>query len=268
MSITPSLRQPLPRSSQPIAQWLSPVLAQVFSQRCACCRESGPAICRSCRFALASARPVDAGNGVAAAMPFDGAGRSAILSMKYGNRRPIAAHLARLMVRRLRLTEPGERFDAVTWAPTSRARLRERGFDQAELLAREVARLLGVPCRRLLHRTHGAPQTGRARAERVGAEGPAFQARAARSGLRVLVVDDVITTGSTLAAAGRALAAVGVDHVRLVAAAATPRPASVVHISAATGRSATARAAAVAGAPMRGQLSRLPAGAPVGSIPA
>ncbi len=157
-------------------------------------------------------------------MPFDGAGRSAIVSLKYRNRRPVAQQLAQLMVRRLRLAGAlPARFDLVTWAPTSAARRHDRGFDQAELIAREVAKLLGVPCRRLLYRSHGAPQTGQGRAQRLGAGRPSFRSRSARAGVRVLVIDDVVTTGATLHAARDALAAAGIDHVRLVAAAATPR---------------------------------------------
>ena len=135
-----------------------------------------------------------------------------ILALKYRNRRAVAKHLASMMVRRLQLGVPGEGrlFDVVTWAPTSSGRARRRGFDQAELLAREVARQLGVPCRRLLYRVHGQAQTGRTRMERL--VGPAFRARPVRSGLRVLVVDDVVTTGATLRCAERALRAAGVEQ--------------------------------------------------------
>ena len=151
-------------------------------------------------------------------MPFDGTARSTLLALKYRNRRSVARHVARLMVRRLGLAQVP--VDVVTWAPTSRARLAHRGFDQAELLARAVARELGVPCRRLLYRSHGAAQTGRSRAERLA--GPQFRSRRAVRPLTVLLIDDVVTTGATLLAAQQALQGAGVAEVHLVAAAATP----------------------------------------------
>src|SRR6188508_1988727 len=140
----------------------------MFPTRCASCESVGDPLCRSCRFALAASMAVTTAGGIGAAMPFDGPARSVILSLKYRNRRAVAKHLASMMVRRLQLGVPGatgRRFDVVTWAPTSSGRARRRGFDQAELLAREVARQLGLPCRRLLYRVHGQPQTGRNRVE-------------------------------------------------------------------------------------------------------
>jgi predicted amidophosphoribosyltransferase len=158
--------------------------------------------------------------GITAALTFDGVARTAILGLKYRNRRAAARVLAEVLVRRLGLRGPGRpHYDLVTWAPTSRRRVAERGYDQAELLARAVAAELGVPCRRLLYRVHGAPQMGRTRAERL--TGPSYRARPGRSP-RVLVVDDVVTTGATLGAAGEALRRAGITDLRLVAVAATP----------------------------------------------
>jgi ComF family protein len=192
----------------------------VFTSRCACCRQPGTDLCRPCRFALATSRAslIDAaGTPVLAALQFDGAVRSAILGLKFANQRAVARHLADLVVRRLATTQ----FDVVTWAPTSARRARRRGYDQAELLARHVARRLGVPCTRLLWRRHGAPQAGRGRAARL--DGPGFRGRPGAAHLRVLLVDDVVTTGSTLHAAASALRAAGIGHVTCVAVAATPQ---------------------------------------------
>jgi predicted amidophosphoribosyltransferase len=109
--------------------------------------------------------------------------------------------------------------DVVTWVPTSAARRRERGFDQARLLARAVARRLRLPCRALLVRAPGPPQTGRSARARM--EGPAFSATG-HAPRRVLVIDDVITTGATVVAAAGALRAGGAIEVKAVAAARTP----------------------------------------------
>ncbi|MEI7548070.1 MAG: phosphoribosyltransferase family protein [Actinomycetota bacterium] len=150
-----------------------------------------------------------------APLAFEGVARQVVHGLKYRNRRPVAKVLATLIIRRLKFG----RIDVVTWAPTSGSRSRQRGYDQAELLARAVAQQLGVPCRRLLYRCHGPSQTGHTRAERL--HGPQFRARAVAPHLRVLLVDDVVTTGATLAAARDALSGAGIADVVCVAAAAT-----------------------------------------------
>ena len=189
-----------------------------FPTRCAGCDRPGPVLCRTCRFALA-ARATDGPPGVVVAAPFTGRVRNVLLGFKYRNRRPVAAHLAGLVVNRL--VGAGVRPDVVTWAPTSARRRRQRGFDQAELVARQVARQLGLPCRRLLERsTDGAPQTGRGRDERL--VGPAFRVHPSVPVAHVLVVDDVVTTAATLRSAAAALERGGARTVTMAAVAATP----------------------------------------------
>ncbi len=191
---------------------------------CAGCDTPGPALCRTCRFALLARHLPPAPPGVIVAVPFAGRARDVLLGFKYRNRRPVAGHLAGLLVNRL--ARAGQRVDVVTWAPTGAARRRGRGFDQAELIARAVARQLGVPCRRLLERGGAAgPQTGRSRAVRL--VGPAFRASPRVPAGRVLVVDDVVTTGATLRAAERTLRAAGATAVVQAAVAATPGERSV-----------------------------------------
>ncbi|MCU1496577.1 MAG: hypothetical protein JWM47_530, partial [Acidimicrobiales bacterium] len=95
------------------------------------------------------------------------------------------------------------------------------------LLARAVAAVLNVPFRRLLRRHPGAAQTGRDALARH--EGPGFEPRRRLAGSRVLLVDDVVTTGATVAAAARALREAGATTVHVVAAARTPPGRGHVH---------------------------------------
>ena len=142
-----------------------------------------------------------------------------LLGLKYHNRRRVAAHVAGVLTGRL--AGQAADLDIVTWAPTSGARRRRRGFDQAELIARAVAAHLGLPCRRLLERDGSATaQTGRTRRQRLS--GPRFRVHPRATGRRVLVVDDVVTTGATLDSAASALRRGGAAAVVLAAVAATP----------------------------------------------
>jgi predicted amidophosphoribosyltransferase len=109
--------------------------------------------------------------------------------------------------------------EAVTWAPTSDQRRWRRGFDQAELLARALAPRLALPAVRLLTRVAGPAQTGLSRLER--ARGPRFVCETAAP-RAVLVVDDLLTSGATLAAAADALRRRGATRVNVVTAGRTP----------------------------------------------
>lgn len=163
--------------------------------------------------------PNEPGRPIVSALAYDGDVRRRVVDMKYGGRRSFARELARQLAEAVR-ADADSRFDVVTWAPTSTSRRRRRGFDQAAVIARHVARELGVPCRRLLVRETRAAQTGRSRVARLA--GPRFRALDTRRPRRVLVVDDVVTTGATLRAAAHALTASGWGDVTLAAVASTP----------------------------------------------
>ena len=185
---------------------------------CPVCGAQGPSPCPGCAAELRPAPTLPAPSGVdgcAAFLAYDTAARELVARLKYRNARSSLRFLAEGMAA---LVGAGE-LHAVTWAPTTSARRRERGFDQAELLARAVARRLGLPCLRLLRRLPGPAQTGQDLNERR--RGPLFTARRPCPA-RVLLVDDVVTTGATAAAAARALREAGATEVRLLAAARTP----------------------------------------------
>jgi predicted amidophosphoribosyltransferase len=151
----------------------------------------------------------------AAVLAYDGAGRELVARVKYRNARSALRWLASAMAD---LAPPD--VDVVTWVPTSTHRRRARGFDQAELLARAIARRLRVPCRALLTRGAGPPQTGRSLAGRRA--GTPMQARSRRVASNVLLVDDVVTTGTSVSMAAAALRRAGATTVSVVAAARTP----------------------------------------------
>ena len=151
-------------------------------------------------------------------MSYEGVGRELVARLKYRNRRSSLPWLGRQMA-----GLAGDGADVVTWVPTTTHRRRDRGFDHARLLARSVARSLGLPCRCLLRRLPGPPQTGRSRRQRLA--GPAVVLRAGvRVPARVLLVDDVATTGATLGAAARRLRDGGAEEVRAVVAARSALP--------------------------------------------
>jgi ComF family protein len=208
------------RRRQAVSHPVYTTVDMLFMERCAGCDTAGAVLCRTCRFGLLGPPPAAEG-GAIAAVAFHGRARDVVLGLKYRNRRPVAAHLAGLLVNRLvSRGYSGRSFDVVTWTPTSPHRRHERGFDQAELIAKNVARQLGLPCRRLLRRPDGEPQTGHDRAARLA--GPMFTAKPRLAGRRILLVDDVVTTGATLRRADEALRSAGAAHVVRAAVAATP----------------------------------------------
>ena len=194
----------------------------LFRQRCEACGCNARVLCVKCRTQLfAMAQPeCDA---AVVAVAYEGIARRLILNLKYRNRRQVVVVLAELLAQRVLQSVPNIATvcDVVTWAPTSTARVRRRGLDQAELLARRLARVLDVPCRQLLIKTSTNVQTGASREERL--RGSVFSARKLGVNSHVIVVDDVVTTGTTLRCAADALRKAGARQVTCAAVASAVR---------------------------------------------
>jgi ComF family protein len=135
----------------------------------------------------------------------------------------LGEHLASAIAENLARDLTG--FDLLTHVPLHWWRQLRRGYDQAREIARPLARRLGVSHRATLVRRQATPaQSGLGRAERLRNLRSAFGVRGVSriAGRRILLVDDVATTGATLDAAARTLRAAGAAAVVAVVAARTP----------------------------------------------
>lgn len=138
----------------------------------------------------------------------------AVRALKFSGWRALAPPLAAAMAGTWTLD-----VECITWVPLSRRRRAARGFDQAEVLAREVAAHLSVPVTGLLRRTREtASQVSRSGRERRRALQDAFSTVGVVPP-SVLLVDDVLTTGATAGSCAVALREAGVTHVGVVTAA-------------------------------------------------
>lgn len=110
--------------------------------------------------------------------------------------------------------------DIITWVPLSRKRLRQRGYDQARLLAAELSKKAGIECCRLLKKTRNNPAqsgTGGAEKRRANVSGVYTALSPEKiTGKSILIVDDIVTTGATLSECGRMLMSAGAREVKAV----------------------------------------------------
>lgn len=147
---------------------------------------------------------------------FDGAIRRAVHRLKFAGDRSVAEAFAEAMV-----ASGDFKVDVISWVPLSRRRLSERGYDQAKALAVAVERRLAIPARPLLRRVADpGPQARRGGVERRRAMNGVFASVGGEpSAASVLLIDDVLTTGATAAAAAGRLREAGAVAVDLLVAA-------------------------------------------------
>ncbi len=198
---------------------LDTLLKLLFPDRCVGCRQLGDLFCPVCRAALV---PYPGGDRRAApaslhsvhiAFLFQSPLREAIHQLKYRRVQRVAQPLGALLAEHV--AGQSLDIDAVLAIPLHAARLAERGFNQAESLAREVAQSLRRPLiTNQMIRTRATEQQAhldaRARAENMR---DAFGWQGAPPPRRVLLVDDVYTTGATMAACAEALRTVGAEAI-------------------------------------------------------
>lgn len=200
----------------------------LYPTRCAFCgaRESS-GVCTDCaarlpRLARTLRESPELGH-YTAPVAYRDMAREAVHRLKFGRNPSAAAGLGRLLAE---CAAELPAFDAITWVPVSKQRRRKRGYDQAELLARAAGRLLGVkPCVLLVKMRDNPPQSGQDDEKRRENVRGAYRALPAAEGRRVLLIDDVITTGATLAECRRALLGAGAASVDCACFAAAVLPA-------------------------------------------
>lgn len=140
---------------------------------------------------------------------------------KYAGKRPSGEALGKMMVARAGGLFEMANFDMLVPVPLHRDRLKQRGFNQSLVLAREIARSYGLPVdfESLRRVRDTGPQAALGGADRLGNVKGAFAAAAPVRGRRILLVDDVFTTGSTVWECARVLAGQGAREVAVYTAA-------------------------------------------------
>ena len=209
------------------------LLDLLFPPKCAFCgaltEKDDQGICPTCQRELPWTkelrRRADFTTGVTAPLYYEGTVRQALLRYKFNGAPARGQTFGQRIAGELR-RQGRDESDVVTWVPLSRKRLRRRGYDQARLLAEATAKELALPCERLLEKVRHTPAQsglGTPEARRANVSGAYALAEPNRAeGKRILLVDDIITTGATVSECARILLLGGAVSVH-AAAVAVPR---------------------------------------------
>ena len=210
---------------------LSWVLDILFPPKCIICRdlmqEKGTLICAKCKKELPYTK--NGGNlkgnfftACISPLYYENSVRDSLLRYKFQHMTVYAEPYGKLLAECVEEYIEGE-VDIISWVPLSKKSLRRRGYDQARLLAEAVSRELNIPCMPILekHRhTKQQSRTGSAEKRRANISG-AYRVidREEIRGKRILLIDDIVTTGSTFSECARTLGMGGADKVYCAAVA-------------------------------------------------
>lgn len=176
-------------------------------------------LCHDCRSFLTleihSKKDIEGISDVICAGYYDEHLRESILRYKFGGRSCYAGAYGRILGMAILRACPD--YDVITWVPVSKKRKRRRGYDQAQLLAQAVAEELGAVCVPMLVKFRDIPaQSGlKSAAERRANVLGVYRSLpdAEIRGRRILLIDDVLTTGATMGEAARVLHSAGAEAV-------------------------------------------------------
>ena len=211
---------------------LSSILDLLFPPKCPFCGRvlDTPGICDACRRELPWTGDADAlrqgpdGFRCAAPLWYEGLAKEGLHRFKFQGMSSAAGPLGELIAQCAAEHLSGA-FDTVTWVPVSAKRLRQRGYDQARLLAESACRLWETAPVPLLRKTvHNPAQSGlkEAAVRRANVKGVYEPGNTAEiRGRRILLIDDICTTGATLAECARILREAGAEDVVCAAVALT-----------------------------------------------
>jgi len=218
-SLCPSCQMPLAGTDRGLCGECWSRLIPAFGDRCGRCggpAASGDGICLGC-----TAEPPPQ-HGTVVWGEYEGVLRTAILALKHHGRDELAEPLAQRLAARVRLAPWADEVALVVPVPSHPLHRLRRGWTAAQLLAHEVARRCRLPAVSALRRRGLGRQAGRSRAQRLALPPDTFAACADLAGARVLVVDDVTTTGATLSRVAHALVDAGAGAVFCAAVAFAP----------------------------------------------
>lgn len=205
----------------------------LFPPKCVFCRRvlEKYGVCDKCKASLPYRLPAESKDkvmfvdGVYSCFNYEGDVKNAIIRYKFGGMACYAEDFSKYLAECIKENLEGK-FDIISWVPLSKKRLRSRGYDQARLLAEGVCKIFGLKAVRTLNKCRNAAPQSRQNdvSERMANILGAYEVCCDDiSGKRVIIIDDVMTTGSTTSECARVLKTAGASSVIVLTLAKTKK---------------------------------------------